>query len=93
MEDAKVVGLTELVPVIDNGSDYPGTVLTACSQTFLDIYKRADIVVAKGQGNYETLNDVDKPIVFLLKVKCPVIARDVKKQVGDLVIYLHNVYI
>jgi len=93
LEDAKIAGLSDLVLVIDNGSDYPGTVLAECSQTFLEFYNQADIVLAKGQGNYETLNDTDKPIVFLLKVKCPVVAKDVKKQVGDLVIYLHNVYI
>lgn len=93
LEDAEAVGLTALVPVIDNGSDYPGTVLEACNQQFLALYNQADIVVAKGQGNYETLSEADKPIVFLLKVKCPVIAREVRKQVGDLVIYLHRVYI
>ncbi|CAD7777450.1 hypothetical protein BLFGPEAP_01675 [Candidatus Methanoperedenaceae archaeon GB50] len=91
LEDAEIVNLTKIVKVIDNGTDFPGTVLSACSKTFTNIYEKADLVIAKGQGNYETLNDVKKPIVFLLKIKCPVIAKDIKRNVGDLVIHL-NIY-
>ena len=72
--DAETVGLTNMVSVIDNGSDAPGTMLEDCSRAFRDRFDRADLVVAKGQGNYETLSEVDKNIVFILKVKCPVIA-------------------
>ena len=93
MADAKAVGLTQMVSVIDNGSDYPGTVLESCSEEFRRLYQEADLVVAKGQGNYETLSEAERAIVFLLKVKCPVIARDMGKKVGDLVIHLHRVYI
>ncbi len=93
IEDAKAVSLTEMVSVIDNGSDYPGTVLESCSKEFRKLYQEADLVVAKGQGNYETLSDAERSIVFLLKVKCPVIARDMGRKVGDLVIHLHRVYI
>ena len=89
LEDAEIVNLTDIVKVIDNGTDFPGTVLSACSKTFINIYEKADLVIAKGQGNYETLNDVKKTIVFLLKIKCPVIAKDIKRNVGDLVIHLH----
>ena len=91
LEDAEIVNLTDIVKVIDNGTDFPGTVLSACSKTFINIYEKADLVIAKGQGNYETLNDVKKTIVFLLKIKCPVIAKDIKRNVGDLVIHL-NIY-
>jgi len=89
LEDAEIVNLTDIVKVIDNGTDFPGTVLSVCSKTFINIYEKADLVIAKGQGNYETLNDVKKTIVFLLKIKCPVIAKDIKRNVGDLVIHLH----
>ena len=91
LEDVEIVNLTDIVKVIDNGTDFPGTVLSACSKTFINIYEKADLVIAKGQGNYETLNDVKKTIVFLLKIKCPVIAKDIKRNVGDLVIHL-NIY-
>jgi len=85
MEDAVIAGLTRIVEVIDNGSDGPGTILETCSEVFLDRFKEADLVIAKGQGNYETLSDVDKNIFFVLKAKCPVIAQDLGCEVGDMV--------
>lgn len=77
-DDAQAAGLTELVEVTDNGSDIPGTVLESCSEAFRNRFEAADLVIAKGQGNYETLNDCRKRgLFFLLKVKCAVIARDI----------------
>jgi len=75
--DAEFAGLTDLVEVIDNGSDAPGTILDDCSEAFRDRFSDADLVIAKGQGNYETLSEVEKDIFILLKVKCPVIAADI----------------
>lgn len=86
MEDAEAAGLTELVEVIDNGSDAPGTILDDCSDAFRRRFDEADLVIAKGQGNYETLSDVDKDIFFILKAKCPVIAGDIGCAVGSLVL-------
>ncbi len=86
MEDAECAGLTDMVEVIDNGSDAPGTVLDECSNNFLDRFESADLVIAKGQGNYETLSGIDKNIFFLLKIKCPVIARDIGGEVGSMVL-------
>lgn len=83
--DAKEVGLDALVEIIDNGSDAPGTILNDCSEVFVKRFQEADMVIAKGQGNYETLSDVDKDIFFLLKAKCPVIARHIGCKVGDMV--------
>jgi uncharacterized protein with ATP-grasp and redox domains len=78
IEDAEQAGLTKLVRVIDNGVDIPGTVLEACSATFRREFMAADLVIAKGQGNYETLNEcAHTNLFFLLKVKCPMIARDI----------------
>ena len=86
MEDANVAGLTRIVEVIDNGSDAPGTILESCSQDFRRRFKKADLVIAKGQGSYETLSDVDKNIFFVLKAKCPVIARDLRCEVGEMIL-------
>jgi len=86
VEDAEVAGLTALVEVIDNGSDAPGTILEDCSEDFRRRFRRADLVVAKGQGNYETLSDVGRGVFFVLKAKCPVIARDLGCEVGSLVL-------
>ena len=86
MQDAEDAGLTELVEVIDNGSDAPGTILSDCDKTFVDRFNEADLIISKGQGNYETLNDVDKDIYFLLKVKCSVVARDIGCEIDSLVL-------
>ena len=83
--DAEDTGITELAEVIENGSDAPGTILGDCSEAFLERFENADLIVAKGQGNYETLSEVDKDIYFLLKAKCPVIARDIGCQMDSLV--------
>jgi len=87
MRDAQAVGLTEIVRVIDNGSDAPGTILDDCSQDFRQHFVEADLVIAKGQGNYETLSEVEKNIFFLLKAKCPVISRDIGFRVGSLILH------
>lgn len=80
--DAREVGMYDLVEVIDNGSGVPGTVLDDCSAAFRERFERADLIVSKGQGGYETLSDVDANLFFLFKVKCPVIARYVDLPLG-----------
>lgn len=82
LQDAVSVGLDKLVPTLGNGSDAPGTVLDDCSDEFKDIFESADLIVSKGQGNFETLSDCGKNIFFLLKVKCPVEAVSVGLPVG-----------
>ena len=86
MEDAKTAGLTNIVEVIDNGSDAPGTILETCSQNFRNRFENADLVIAKGQGNYETLSDANKNIFFILKAKCPIIARDLGCEIGEMIL-------
>jgi len=90
MDDAIIAGLPKIVEVIDNGSDAPGTILETCSQTFLDRFEVADLIIAKGQGNYETLSEIDKNIFFILKAKCPVIARDLGCKVGEMILQKSN---
>jgi len=82
--DAEAVGLTDLVTVIDNGDDAPGTILESCSAAFRCTFAAADVILAKGQGNYETLSDAGKDVYFLLKAKCAVIARDVGCEPGGM---------
>jgi len=90
MQDAVTAGLDKIVEVIDNGSDAPGTILESCSQSFRDRFDKADLIIAKGQGNYETLSDIDKNIFFVLKAKCPVIARDIGCEVGEMILQKSN---
>jgi len=84
--DAKAVGLDQVAEVMDNGSIAPGTLLDDCSNDFLNRFWKADCVIAKGQGNYESLSEADRPIFFLFKAKCHVIANDAGVEVGDFVL-------
>jgi uncharacterized protein with ATP-grasp and redox domains len=86
MADAEYVGLANVAKIIDNGSDAPGTILTDCTDDFRRHFERADMVISKGQGNYETLAHCGRPIWFLLRVKCPIIARDLQCPVGTAVL-------
>jgi len=83
--DADTAGIPESAPVIANGSDAPGTLVGECSEEFRYWFDRADLIIAKGQGNYETLSDTTKAVFFLLAVKCPLIAAEIGAPVGALV--------
>jgi len=82
LADARAVGLHEIVEVIDNGSDAPGTILEDCNRDFIRRFAEADLILAKGQGNFETLSDEPRDIFFLFKAKCSVIAAHVGLPVG-----------
>ena len=86
MEDAEMAGLTRLVEVVENGSDAPGTILEDCSAEFRERFERSDLIIAKGQGNYESLSGVDKDVFFILKAKCPVIAADLDCDIGQMIL-------
>lgn len=76
MDDARQVGLTEICPVVDSGSSLPGTVLTACSQRFRDLFQKADLILSKGQGNFEGLCQEPKEGLFLsLTAKCDPVSQ------------------
>jgi len=92
LADAKAAGLHEIVEIIDNGSDAPGTILDDCSAEFNRRYNAADLVLAKGQGNFETLSHEQRRIYFLFKVKCPVIAEHVGLPLGTHVL-LHHAHV
>ncbi len=74
IEDAEHLGINKICKVIESGSKIAGTDINKCSPEFLEMYNNADVVISKGQGNFETLLDESRPIYFLFKVKCEVIA-------------------
>ena len=86
--DAEAAGLTgSLLRVIDNGNDGIGTLLELCSPGFMEAYRSADLIISKGQANYETLaEERDTRIFFLFKVKCPVVAGSLNRPEGDIVL-------
>jgi hypothetical protein len=86
LEDAGYVGLTNVVKVIGNGDSTPGTALQHCSEEFLRVYKNADVIISKGQGNFETLeHHKEKNRYFMLVAKCAVIAGKLGVDMGDFV--------
>ena len=70
IEDAKMCGLTELVSVIGNGNDVGGTWLPHISKESLSLIKNADVIISKGQGNFETLHGCGLNIYYLFLCKC-----------------------
>ena len=84
--DALAAGIDRVAEIISSGTDAPGTILDLCSEEFLDVYRSSDLIISKGQGNYEGLSEEARPIYFLLKAKCPVIARDIGVEMGSIVV-------
>jgi len=89
-EDAVFAGVGEKATIVSSGVDTPGTVLSLCSKEFLKIFKRANMIISKGQGNFEALSDCKRSIFFLFMAKCPVIAKDVKCGLGDVILLYKN---
>jgi len=54
-EDAYMVGIDEYAHIINNGTDIPGTILEHCSDSFVNVFNEADVIISKGQGNFESL--------------------------------------
>jgi len=75
LEDAIASGLDQVTELIENGSPMSGTVLPRCSDEFIDLYTNAEMVISKGQANFETLVDEKRRIFFLFKVKCDLLSR------------------
>lgn len=84
--DALSVGLDGAATIISSGSDAPATILSQCSQEMLGLYHSADVIISKGQGNYESLSSEHVNIFFLLKAKCQLVARQLGVNVGDAIL-------
>lgn len=83
LDDAVQAGLDRVATLITNGTDAPGTVLPQVSDEFRTLFDTADVVIAKGQANFETLNTAGREIYFLTQMKCAVICRRYGYQPGD----------
>jgi len=75
MEDAEEIGLTDLVKVIDNGSNVAGTWIPGINQSARELLENADMIIAKGQGNFETMNDCGLNVYYLFLCKCDLFQR------------------
>ncbi len=73
--EARVVGLDKLCEVVSTGVPAPGVILERSSEEFLEVFWSADMVISKGQGNFESLSEVDREVFFLFRAKCDVVAN------------------
>ncbi|MDR3089006.1 MAG: ARMT1-like domain-containing protein [Desulfobulbaceae bacterium] len=80
--DAHVAGLGQYAEIIDNGAVCPGTPLALCSPDFRRRFARAALVIAKGQGNFESLSEGEREIFFLLTIKCSVVGTHLAELAG-----------
>ncbi len=96
LSDAAFAGLDKVVPVISSGSIYPGTILTETEDNFSKLFTEADLIISKGQGNFETLLPAaDNRIFFLLRIKCGFMAELSGVSEGSLVLmqgYMRDFY-
>lgn len=89
-EDAVLSGLDKVAEIRSSGSTAPGTIPEMCTPDFVKSLEHADMIISKGQGNYEGLSETDLSIFYMLKVKCPVIARDIGVQEDDIILKFHS---
>jgi uncharacterized protein with ATP-grasp and redox domains len=86
MEDAKEAGLTKICEVMDNGSEAVGTILDWTSSAFQKVFKDAQLIISKGQGNFETLIGTEKRLFFLFQSKCDVVSKEIGLLTGSMLL-------
>ena len=86
MEDAKESGLTKICEIMDNGSEAVGTILDWTSSTFQKTFKDAQLIISKGQANFETLIGTEKKLFFLFQSKCDVVSKELSLSTGSMLL-------
>jgi hypothetical protein len=86
VEEGRLSKLDEVAEIVSSGCSAPGTVLTGCSSEFINLLAGADLIISKGQGNFECLEEVKGPFYFLLKAKCEVVSRRLGVLEGSLIL-------
>ncbi|MBM3248068.1 MAG: DUF89 family protein [Candidatus Omnitrophica bacterium] len=86
-EDAITCGIGKIAKIISSGCDGPGVMLKYCNKKFLKLFNSAKMIISKGQGNFEALNNVkSRPIFFFFRVKCDVVGRRLGFEIGDMIL-------
>ena len=89
MADAEAIGLTEIVPVIDNGTDIPGTDISLINDESKALIDSADVILSKGMGNFESLYGSSYNVYFAFLCKCQYFTERFKVQLNES-IFEHN---
>lgn len=86
-EDAYLVGMQDYAEIINNGTDIPGTVLAYCSPDFQSIFNDSDLLIAKGQGNFESLYGCGKEnLYYIFLCKCDLFAQRCGAKKDDIIL-------
>jgi len=86
MDDAISIGLDKLATIVDPGAPMLGLVLNLASGEVQELFETADVVISKGQANFETLFGADREVYFLLRAKCPIVAAALGVEFGAAVV-------
>lgn len=86
MRDAVQCGIGKIARVISSGMDAPGALLRICSKDFIKEFNSAQLIISKGQGNYEALSEEKGPVYFLFMAKCGVVAEHLKCKIRDILL-------
>jgi uncharacterized protein with ATP-grasp and redox domains len=86
LEDALAAGIDQVAEIVETGSCSPGTILSQSTQEFQELFGESPLVLAKGQANFETVDEQGEKVFFLLRTKCPEISRMLDIPVGNLVL-------
>jgi len=86
LEDALEAGIDKVATIMTTGKGEIGIDIDQAPQAVQDIWKKADCILSKGQGNFETLSDSNANIYFLLKAKCLPVSRELGVKQGALIL-------
>lgn len=86
MEEAKAARMDRLCTLVDSGVNTPGFVYERATKEAQSLFDTADVILAKGMGNYECMTpSLRKKICFLLKIKCSVVSRSLGHEIGSII--------
>ncbi|KXB04887.1 hypothetical protein AKJ49_01590 [candidate division MSBL1 archaeon SCGC-AAA382A03] len=86
IKEVKSVGLDQLSEIKKIKTEKQDSRLDGITEDFFDKLKNADVVISKGQGNYEAFSGIDANIFYLLMVKCSLVAESLERKEGDIII-------
>ena len=86
IEDGKFAGMEEVAKLISDGSEAIGVIPSHSNDETKRIINESDIIISKGQANFEIFEDFDYPTFFLLRAKCRQVADKLGVELGDYII-------
>jgi len=86
-KEAFQIGIDKYCEVISSGVDTPGLEKKQADKNFLKLFHNSPLVLSKGMGNFECLESYkDDRVFFLFKVKCEVVANQVSRNLGEIIL-------